>query len=542
MNSARTYRGFVRVNGRLYSIDGSNSMAVDSVDGGMIDNIIAQSLDESAMVTELNIDCGSLPDLRTPHLQCLRQLSIKTSSSGVLDIRHLTSLERLNMWVNDDSMDVLLTLPISIKYFAGCNCVISNIAELASLERFTITNSHYEPGVLPLSLTDLSVRFEANEDNHAIECIKSLTNLKKLSLCGRWTVASFDVTPFAWIPSVHCYCIDHTREYTNGVLTKVGFGNASDDSPDTLQEVRLLNNTTYISKAATSLTMDCNNPPEPPNLPIQAYTSYAYYDNDDLYITAYHKTLTKLTMSRLCPAVALCANLKCINLSYYHSGASEAVDIKGLVHLVNLRHLNITHNIRFSADTVNNMSYLSQLSSRMKTICIISARVDGPLPDDIWRLSALKQLTLHYKIRLPDTISRLTNLQNIYLGPEPQEDIDPTMKLPPLPYSACRILESLKMTIYNGAYDDIHPHMVPYITSLIHDCDIDLVRYGHTPESAMRAATYGPCGYDCYCIDHFAQRYATPDSYLSLLNKDLIWSLCDWLQNSGLIHTKLPCT
>lgn len=67
-------------------------------------------------------------------------------------------------------------------------------------------------------------------------------------------------------------------------------------------------------------------------------------------------------------------------------------------------------------------------------------------------------------------------------------------------------------------------------------CADDTIGDLYTPELAVRMGNEGACAVGiCYCDDHFYNRHATPDSYLGSVPRDIVWLVCQFLQDADYV-------
>lgn len=261
-----------------------------------------------------------------------------------------------------------------------------------------------------------------------------------------------------------------------------------------------------------------------PNNALTRYRGNVYAADNERFINRSANTLLCVEIHSPCPSLLLCQNLTTLSIEGYPWPTTvPTITIGQFRVLPNLETFTV------SGYHITDIHKVSRLTVSLKRLTLLDYGRDSQLPLTLSRLVNLTHIRILLSTQLPDCLDKLPELRRISIrgirGGGRVYDIPR-----PIPYSFVRIMTKCELlTLYDtDKRAPFHPHLLPMM--VFRNATIDLGPYGYTAESATRVITNGRCDYDCYCTDHFLRRYATPDSYFSRANRDIINMICDVLR------------
>lgn len=499
-------------------------------------------------------------NLHAPVFSQLRFVQITaTVYSMHIDLSCLSMLKHLVITGND-TLELSYRLPTSLKALETTQKIPSvSLAEalprLTNLRRLDISEEQLPTCALPPTITTLCV-YCSGSGAETVPYIKRLPALQKLSLVNFFRQMTVSIDDFkddsgrVCIEQITFMCDNTTCRYESGRITHASStDNTIHNRPDlcSLRELYVTRETVSIPNTVRAIAVHNEVSPDlEPAKGIERYTSM--YDGgayDNAFILASCATLTVLSLMSRPSSILQCSLLRSLELCTRTLGDTLRVQPLSVLKCLEL--------LAIERYTIEDSETISELSSALRYMNVKNSHLVNGIPRDIARLTSLCGLEVHPSVQLPESIGRMqsltyidTNTHAAFGGKRPA----------PLPYSLCRLIGRTRVIkkppprniiLARGVYYEERPrltficaadrippahyHLLPLLAATNVGVP-DLAQIGYTVDDVMRNLRQGPCSYNCYCPDHFAERYATPDSYLgAAANKDILWSICMFLIN-----------
>lgn len=541
-------QGFVKCGGKYYPVRKPTVWTNIVTQAASVKKIDKNALIETALVDKQTYDL-----LRSPKFAMLTTLIIRCNF-GPINLSHLTQLTRLEVQ-GTPYRTFFKTLPPSLRKLKfedifGVSIDRHNmetLTGLTDLELHTNGNVDYK---LPPNLVSVELRLYGDESYQQIyDAIRQLTCLKTLVIIGyHWIKINYRVVSK----------IEHVEIYTNmggavtyhfGIVKELA-GNRPLFAPPpkncSTQIKMRITGESFADTSALGITYEYDEYDNPyavipknvdrlsfhggtDELDIRVITPLVElfipdrltFAEDALEVS--NETLQLLTYHTLSPYVTACVNLVKLCILGYCDPFLETVSIQDITVLRSLKLLTINKKI------IEDIEYVSSLAPTLESLSFMESDIIGRIPDDICKLTNLTGLHVSASVEIPNNIGYMPSLCKIGLCFDDDDDNENIINLP---YSLCRLTKQIKIRnpISDWPQINAHVHLLPRI--IIDEDPIDMAQYGYSRKLAVEVAKNGPCKAGiCYCNDHFPTRHATPDSYLGVIPRDIVWLVCQFLQH-----------